>query len=326
MLQQFIQDSLFRQRRSCLPHLGVFTLEHIPARYDVTNKTIIPPAEEIGFSENREDDGKLMEWIAQREYLTPTVAKMKMDRYLDQLKQLLKSGKPFDIPGVGQLSADNVGRITFTPASMPLELDSLSLQPVIRTDVSHKVLIGDKEMVNNQVVNHVTASSGPSVNVPAEEYEVLEEEKPSRFLWLWIAIPAVLVIGTAVFIWGIYSMNKNNAARSSAPVAPPPADTTARQAAAALDSAAQANTAPVVADSDKIIDYYVVVQTFRSVKAAETIRKKLEGHTNPPMTLMQGDSSVVRLAVRCSTRKADTTAQKETIRKEYMLKNVTIVY
>jgi hypothetical protein len=327
VLQQFIQDSLFRQRRSCLPQLGVFTLQHIPARYDVTSKTITPPVEEIHFSENREDDGKCLEWIGQREHLTPTVAKMKMDKYLDLLKQQLKTGRPFEIPGVGVLRADTVGRLTFTAEEMPLERDSLELQPVIRPEASHKVLVGNKEIVNNQVVDHVSANPGHAAPPPAEPaaYEPYpEEEKSSGFMWLWIAIPAIIVVGAAYFIWNAYNNNKPAQADNT----PAPMDSSMLHHAAdstKTDSAVAAT--PAVPDSNAVIDYYVVIQTFRDQQKAVALAKKLEGHTHPAVAVITGrDSSIVRVAVRCESKRSDTTAQKEMIRKEYMLKSVSIEY
>jgi hypothetical protein len=318
----------------------VFKLTHTPARYDVTNKTILPPGEVITFEETLTNDGGLLEWISQKEHLVPTIAQLKLDKYLDDFRQTLKRGDPVIILGVGKLLADSVGRITFEQEPLALTRDILHVSPVIRQDASHKVMVGTKEMVNKQVVDHLTASSSSSssssassssaaaapavtdhpVTSPAApavaeyEYDGYAEEIPSRLRWLWIVIPAACVL-IAVIVW--YSVNKNRPqiTRAESVVTPTPVEAVPVPAAAA-----PADTTAQVASTAEVLDYDVVFKVYNTRKAAEAMYKKQKGWGQPVVIIYNTDSSVVKLGEHFQTPAADTTAIKEAIAKKYTAK------
>lgn len=326
VLQQFIQDTLFRQQTCCLPQIGVFRLNYTPARYDVTNKTIEPPGETVTFDETLTDDGNLTEWIAQKEHLVSSIAQMKRDKYLEDLRALLKKGQPFEIPGVGKLKADAVGRLSFEQEPPVLTRDILHVTPVIRPDASHKVTVGTREMVNKQVVDHTAASSAiqpPSpVNAgPDTDYPEYPEEMPSPLRWLWVAVPVLSVL-TAVAVW--YTVSKREKATAI------PADSTrtaavtdtpaARQAPATADTIAAADTTP---DSLRVLNYDVIIQTYENRKKGEDMyKKRLSWKQNEIVIRYSADSNTVKLGVPFQTPAKDTAATKEAVIKTYKVPRV----
>jgi nucleoid DNA-binding protein len=312
VLQQYIQEILFRQHICCLPQLGVFRLTHTPARYDVTSKTILPPGEIITFDETLTNDGGLLEWISQKEHLVPAIAQLKMEKYLDDFRKVLKNGEAIVIPGVGQLQANNVGRISFDQEPPALTRDVLHVSPVIRQDAIHKVTVGNREMVGKQVVDHLTASpsssssSSSSSSAPAPtpapepvattpstpastvttgntgttgtasndyEYEYAQEI-PSKLRWLWVAIPVACVV-TAGIVW--YSVNKNRPQITRAESALNPAPVEAAPVAASqakADSAEKAAATAAAAANAQEMAYDVIFATYKTRKGADDMFKK----------------------------------------------------
>lgn len=349
VLQQYIQEILFRQHTCCLPQLGVFKLTHTPARYDVTNKTISPPGEIITFEETLTNDGGLLEWISQKELLVPAIAQLKMEKYIDDVKKALKKGESVVIPGVGKLHANTVGRITFEQEPPAITRDVLHVSPVIRQDASHKVTVGTKEVVNKQVVDHLTASSSsssssspssstssatpppaaasdqgvkpPSTVAPAaatEDYEFdgYTREIPSKLRWLWIAIP-VACVATAVIVW--WSVNKNMPQITRAESALPPTPVEAvpvPEHQQAADSAAQAQAAAAPA----VLEYDVIFQVFKTKKAGENMYKKQKSWGQPVVLIANDDSTSFKLGEHFRTPAADTTAMKDSVLKKYHAK------
>lgn len=331
VLQQYIQEILFRQHTCCLPQLGVFKLTHTPARYDVTNKTISPPGEIITFEETLTNDGGLVEWISQKELLVPAIAQLKMEKYIDDFKQLLKKGEPVVIPGVGKLHANTVGRISFEQEPPAITRDVLHVSPVIRQDASHKVTVGTKEVVNKQVVDHLTASPATPSNegvkpppatvataAPAAtedyEYEGYTREIPSRLRWLWIAIP-IASVATAVIVW--YSVNKNRPeiTRAESVQNPAPVEATPVPATPAADSNSQAAATTPAAPA--MLEYDVIFQVYPTRKKAENMQRQRKGWGQPVVLRINRDSSLFMLGEHFRTPAADTTMMKDSVTRKY---------
>lgn len=351
VLQQYIQEILFRQHTCCLPQLGVFKLTHTPARYDVTNKTISPPGEIITFEETLTNDGGLVEWISQKELLVPAIAQLKMEKYIDDFRQLLKKGEPVVIPGVGKLMANTVGRISFEQEPPAITRDVLHVSPVIRQDASHKVTVGTKEVVNKQVVDHLTASpssSSSSSSAPASspssassaspaassdqglkppattaaatedyEYEGYTKEIPSKLRWLWIAIP-VASVATAIIVW--YSVNKNRPeiTRAESAVTPPHVEAVPAPTTPAVDSTSNAAAAAATPAETAMLEYDVIFQTYKDKKAAEKMYHTRKDAWKQPVVLRaNADSSKLMLGEHFRTASSDTTAMKDSVAKKY---------
>jgi hypothetical protein len=292
----------------------LFKLKHIPARYDVTNKTILPPTEVVTFEETLTDDGSLLEWISQKEHLVSAIAQLKMNKYLDEFRRELKKGNTVVIPGVGQLKADVVGRLSFEQEAPLLTRDILHVSPVIRTDPGHKVTVGTKEVVNQQVVDHLTAASAPQAQTAAEgpEVEGYPEESSSRYTWLWIAIPIASVLAAAGVWWSVSKKTTENKSVNTATAA----DTTpAQQNQVAADSAIME---PAVPAGPVVLDYDIIYKTYHNErKTAESKHKQQVAWGHPVVIRYNEDSSIIKLGMNFQTPAADTTRMKDSVRIMY---------
>jgi nucleoid DNA-binding protein len=323
ILQQYIQDILFRQRTCCLPQVGTFTLHHIPARFDVADKTLTPPIEEVLFDEKWTDDGACLEWIALKEKLVTAVAQRKLDRYLTSFRAALQTGQPLDLPGIGQLRADMMGHITFKPVVLPTGQEVIFLQPVLRSDASYKVQVGTTEVVDQQVVEHLTP-----VNSDLSDYQQFNEESAAGFKWWWLVIPAAAaIIGFAIWFNNTRHNNTAVAAPSQAVATnqSPAIDTMHQQTApaGATDSIATANHT-VISATDSL-DYFVVFAEYDDVNKAQKRFQQLKswGHK---VEMYSKDVPPYKLAVPSRSIAADTTKTLDAIRKFYGVKQVYLEF
>jgi len=311
ILQQYIQDILFRQKTCCLPQVGTFTLRHIPARFDVADKTLTPPMEEVLFDEKWMDDGACLEWIALKEKLVTAVAQRKLDRYLTAFRAALQTGQPMDLPGIGQLRADMMGHITFKPAVLPTGQEVIFLQPVLRPGTNHKVQQGNTEVVDHQVVEHLTPINS--------DFSAINEESPAGFKWWWVAVPvAAAVIGFA--IWFVSSGNNKPVAAAQHEVTTStqtPVDTMQQSepvnATDSIVTAAANNAIHATTDS---LDYYVIFAEYDNLDKAQKRYQQLKGWGHAVEMHSKG-SQLYKLAVPRRSMAADTAAVIDAVRTLY---------
>lgn len=301
MLQQYITEVLFKQQACSIPQVGTFSIQHIPAHFSVVDQLLTPPRQQVTFESRWEDDGSCLHWISQRENLVESVAAFKMDKYLHDFRESLQTGQPMDLPGIGSLRLDPVGQIRFTPQELPDLWQPISLQPVLRPDAAPKVLQGNTEVVNHEVVEHTT--------VVPEEFE-----SRGRFRWWWVAVPAV-VLAAGISFWLLkdqlsgYSTTTADNQLADTPIVAP-------AAVKAAPDTVQTVTPPV---SDSI-DYLVVFQTFRQRGTAEKSLQKRIAWGYPEVVLFaSSDSSRYSLAVPFRTLPADTTMAMDSIRSRFKM-------
>ena len=275
-----------------------------------------PPQEVIKFEDTWGDDEQCVKWISRKEHLVHAIARAKMEKYLEELNTLLQSGKPFIMPGVGQLKADLQGHVSFTPEDLPLTRDTLELSPVIRTDASHKVTIGTRSVVNNQVVDHLTASSE---NTPPD-YPSYPEKTSSPFRWWWVAVPVLLAGGFVLFMLTTKPLQEQEIIISADKAIPAP------HVDSSLQQQQSADTASITASTDTT--YYIVIETKRTLAAAKKkLNRRVNDYRQPEVTLLQDsqDTALYKLVVPFRTSLADTTKSKDSIRNKFK-ENVTLTF
>lgn len=303
ILLQYIQDVLTRQQVCCLPHIGTFTLQHIPSRYNVVDHTITPPGQAVTFDNKWTDDGSAAEWIAQKENLVPAVAQRKLDKYTDELKATLQAGQPLVIPGIGSLKADALQHIYLEPEVLPEIKDDILLRPVIRTDQAPpKITRGTTEVVAQQVVEHLTP---------------VQEESPSPgFRWWWIAAPLATIL-IAIIIWWIFTGKQTPAPTAAIPANTPAAaqaDTMNIETGTVTPDSAVATTTASPAPSDTL-QYFVVFAAYAdSAKAGRQYHKLKELWGQDVVRFDKPTSPTpYQLAVPFRSLPADTTANKAAV-------------
>ena len=304
ILQQYIQEVLFKQRVCVVPQLGTFSVQHFPAHYNTHAHTLTPPREQVMFTRQWQDDGSCVEWIALKENLVPAVAQRKLEKYLEELKADLQSGKPVVLPGIGQLQGDFAGNIHFHAEELPVEKETLDIRPIERTT--------DQRSANTApafVPPPPPEALEPIMTEEVEDtLEAVTEE--SGFKWWWAAIPiAAIVIGLAAW-WYLSGVSK--AVRESETL--PDNNVTAQQlAAAAADSLQKALADSTAKAAITPITYYAVVERYKDSSAAAKMQRK-QAAWGKTLVLYKRDS-MFRTAVELHSLAADTLIQRDSVRK-----------
>jgi hypothetical protein len=316
VLQQYIQEVLYRQHTCSVPKIGTFTLQHTPARYDVTDNTIEAPGQKIIFETTWTDDGRCADWIAHKEHLMPSIAQLKMDKYIDELKATLQTGRALVIPGVGTLQANTIGIISFTAEDMPLTRETLHVKPVIRSDASHRITVGNTEMVGQTVTNHLTASADHTsdYNEAVADYPAYPET-PSGFRWWWVVAPVGALLFAAL-VWYLAAKQDENAGKNAAEASMAAVDTMQMK-----EEIKQVDTLPPAPPIPDTIAYYAVIETFHNKKDAEKkYARRKAWDTTVQLLYTSEDSSLLKIAVPLRSAQADTTRMKDSVSKKFTVK------
>ncbi|MBV7532238.1 hypothetical protein [Chitinophaga sp. sic0106] len=298
ILQQYIQEVLFRQRVCVIPQLGTFTLQHFPAQYNVNSQTLTPPWDQVLFSQTYKDDGSCVEWIALKENLVPSVAQRKLEKYLEEMKAELRTGKPMELPGIGTLQGDFAGNIHFFAEKLPVTQESLDLYPIREEE---------------EPTPPAPEPIAPIEPVMTEEVEnVLEAiEEESSFKWWW-AVAAVAVVGAAAGAWWYISQQNRHANTiTDIPMDEVIQDTPALQTTPVDSMAVDSNAAamPVIDTSKYVAVYYT---TKDSTDAGKKLQRQLSWGRKVIMYLKD---DTYRLAVEVDN--ADTTTAIQQVRKDF---------
>ncbi|MFB6454632.1 hypothetical protein ACE38W_05115 [Chitinophaga sp. Hz27] len=305
ILQQYIQEVLFRQRVCVIPQLGTFTLQHFPAQYNVKTQTLTPPWEQVLFSQTYQDDGSCLEWIALKENLVPSVAQMKLDKYLEEMKTELKTGKPMELPGIGVLQGDFAGNIHFFAEKLPVTQDTIDLQP-----------IRHEEAPPEPVAAQATTPPEKLEPIMTDEVENTLEaiEAEGGFKWWWAVVPVVVILGGVAAWWYITQQQRSVTVN---PV--PPADSVAATAPAVQhDSTTVADsTATAVVPVTDTLKYVAVYATYKDTPKDSTVAYKAfekQQSWGRTQVIIYKDS-LYKLAVPVNN--ADTTGEAERVSKEF---------
>ncbi|MDR6569480.1 MULTISPECIES: HU domain-containing protein [Chitinophaga] len=302
ILQQYIQEVLFKQRICVVPQLGTFSVQHFPAHYNSHAQTLTAPREQVMFTQQWQDDGSCVEWIALKENLVPAVAQRKLEKYLEELKAELQSGKPLVLPGIGQLQGDFTGNIHFHAEELPVEKETLDLTPIERTTDSRTA---------PAFVPPPPEALEPIMTEEVEDtLEAVTEE--SGFKWWWAAIPiAAIVIGLAAW-WYLSGISK----AVSQSETPPDTEVNAKQlAAAAADSIQKALADSTAKAAITPITYYAVVERYKDSTIA--VKKQKQQLAWGKTLVLYKRDSMYRTAVELHSLVADTTVQRDSIRKVF---------
>jgi hypothetical protein len=208
-MQDLLSTHLLEKKSCPLPGIGVLTIEHESAWYDVANKLMHPPVDKIVFNENGiANSNDVVSYISSVRNTDKASADSMLTAFCNSWQQKLNSYEPLEFGKLGYLQKDEDGRIIFINNTALSFYEAVPAERVIHKDKEHTVLVGDKE----------TTSS-----VMTEFYK----ETPARKKKLWTiaaTVLAVLSITVIAYHFSIYPFSPNGVGNASSfPVNEPPA-------------------------------------------------------------------------------------------------------
>lgn len=154
-----LTDYLFCYKKVTLPHVGTFTLVHLPAQLRLADKRLDSPSYSIELVDGKEVTAHQLSFIAN------SLGK-KLEETATDLQQF---GKEVEAK-MATSGFEWIGLTTIKADTKTIPLPALALAPVIaekvvRQDVAHPVLQGDKELTSMQIIGEkskIERSSRPS--------------------------------------------------------------------------------------------------------------------------------------------------------------------
>lgn len=188
-MQEIFASYLVQKKQCSIPLIGTFKINTQPAELDIANKQILPPADEIIFSEGADylaDD--LTHYFCYLKNLSPHEAEEKIHHWCLHSKSKLDSGEEIIFDSIGSLKKNEAGSIYFQRKNGVKFFENISAERVVHKNAEHAVLVGDRETTSSAMSEYYK-------DVP------LMLRKSSWKLW------AIILFILSLVILGIYFYN-----------------------------------------------------------------------------------------------------------------------
>ena len=149
-MQELFASYLVQKKECSIPLIGKFKINTLAAELDIANKQILPPADEIIFSEGADYlTQDFTNYISFSKNLSPDEAEEKIHHWCLQSKSKLDSGEKIIFDSIGSLQKDETATIFFQRKKGVNFFENIPAERVIHKNAEHTVLVGDKETTNS---------------------------------------------------------------------------------------------------------------------------------------------------------------------------------
>lgn len=182
-ISTYISELLYEQDCVVIPGFGGLVCNYRPAEIHPVTHVITPPGKSIAFNRLlQQNDGLLMNYLAQREGITATEALLYLQRWADNARRMLQAGEQVVLARVGSLHADVEGNILF------------------EQDRQHNYL---REAYGLRAISPAPILRGKTIGFTEKFSRDTTEYARPRRQWRWIAAVVLLLflIGTAQLMW-----------------------------------------------------------------------------------------------------------------------------
>ena len=183
LLAKIIGDLVLDNSEVGLPGLGTFVVEMVPASFSDRGYTINPPYKRLSFHPGRGDDNLLVDFYARSNGIDSEAAKVFVNDFLRELKEILKTRKTVVLPGLGRLRATKENNFFFvSDENLDIFPDGYALEPVsLKThQESPREISQMVDSLASIVTSPMASEPDPepvlSTETPEESGEMLPEE------------------------------------------------------------------------------------------------------------------------------------------------------
>ena len=179
---------LILNKKATVQGIGTFYFERKPAKLDFADKVFHAPALQVAFTlENVNADSGLQTFIASQQNISEEKAAEHYNAFTKKLQENLDKHKTAELPGIGLLSKNVAGELSFTATKVITDYFSdVAAQRILREHVEHTVSTGDLRRTNVQMKEK-----------PVEEVHGFTRSNDN---W-WIFAIALGIIGVATIVY-----------------------------------------------------------------------------------------------------------------------------
>lgn len=154
---ELISAYLIQTNKCALPSIGMFRIEHTSADLDVANRRMLPPVEEIYFTEKEEIDTKdLINFIVMKRAISYNEAERILSDFCKHSVDLLRAGEKVTFQSFGSLLKDEDNKLVFTPEQLSFPLQPVAANAVLHPHTDHDLLVGDRETTSIAMTEYLT--------------------------------------------------------------------------------------------------------------------------------------------------------------------------
>ena len=167
-MNKIINELLNTNARVIIPDFGAFIIKQKNPRLVVFNEFL------------RYNDGLLIDYISASDKVEKSTAKAKVNRFVEEINQTLARGEGFKIEGLGTLSRDDAGKLTFSEkTSASPDSQQKARKPAATKDVSAKATPGTKpEQKKADEVKQVKEEKTPKEEAAVKKEPADEKKEP----------------------------------------------------------------------------------------------------------------------------------------------------
>ncbi|RXQ93021.1 SPOR domain-containing protein [Ancylomarina salipaludis] len=116
-ISRYIKDLLFIHDCVILPGLGGFVANYCPAQENRLTNEMLPPSKAVSFNRNlKQNDGLLINCLAEEERLTYSEAKKSVELYIEDISVRLRRNERVNFSELGELFYNKRHKLQFEPA------------------------------------------------------------------------------------------------------------------------------------------------------------------------------------------------------------------
>lgn len=181
-MHRALYSYLLQHNSLSIPGMGTIFIERVPARSDFVNKQLLPPSYHFRFDKYFDSPDKdFFTYLALQNDMADYEAIRWYNEWAYDLRNKIRTDNPVSLDRVGVLRKDISGDILFEPERLtPSYHDVVPAVRVIRSHAKHTVLVGDREMSNEQAAEYI-----------GEETQV---EKESWWIYALVLVTIALIV------------------------------------------------------------------------------------------------------------------------------------
>lgn len=187
-MQQLLSDFLAKRGFLSIPLVGTVTANKEPARFSVGENKINPPVTSYALSSGQEKKDELLQFIAEREHLTSPQAAEKYEAFATWLRNEFDKNNPLNLQQFSIIRNNGIFEVqTNDHHKFLYDVDA---NRVMRENLKHEVLVGDREASNTEMIDYFAAG---------------EEKKSKTGLIVLLVLFLALIAGCLAYYFGMLS-------------------------------------------------------------------------------------------------------------------------